>query len=207
MSWPRAMKDRAMRAMSSCNAQPLIVEISPTSTAGCMTQSSCNASGGAGVAVSLSGACCAQQLSCNPSRAQASFCASSPDASPATPGPERNFPAPGSSFGSPLWPASAAGWNASRPYDTLASHSGAGGHDYGNLKGTTHYNACTCILRFASLADRQLCSEDQRNPTCPIKKILCPRLKNQPNNTQEEECCIEAFEEDLRSTKRDFQTG
>jgi hypothetical protein len=32
-------------------------------------------------------------------------------------------------------------------------------------------------------------------------------LKNQPNNTQEEECCIEAFEEDLRSTKRDFQTG
>jgi hypothetical protein len=32
-------------------------------------------------------------------------------------------------------------------------------------------------------------------------------LKNQPNNTQEEECCVEAFEEDLRSTKRDFQTG
>src|SRR4029077_1423579 len=30
-------------------------------------------------------------------------------------------------------------------------------------------NARTCILRFASLADRQLCSQDQRNPTRPIK--------------------------------------
>jgi hypothetical protein len=30
-------------------------------------------------------------------------------------------------------------------------------------------------LRFASLADRQLCSQDQRNPTRPIKKIPCPR--------------------------------
>ena len=177
MSWPRAMKLRAMRAMSSCNAQPLIVEISPTSTAGCMTQSSCNASGGAGVAVSLSGGTCAQQLSCNPSRAQASFCASIPDASLATPGPERNFPAPGSSFGSPLWPAIGTGCSASRPCDTPASHSGAGGHDYGNLKGTTHYNARTCILRFASLAERQLCSQDQRNPTRPIRKISCTRLE------------------------------
>jgi len=32
-------------------------------------------------------------------------------------------------------------------------------------------------------------------------------LKNQPNNTQEEECCIEAFEENLRLTGSDFQTG
>jgi hypothetical protein len=32
-------------------------------------------------------------------------------------------------------------------------------------------------------------------------------LKNQPNNTQKEECCPEAFEEDLRLTRSDFQTG
>jgi hypothetical protein len=37
--------------------------------------------------------------------AQTSLCASSPDASPATLAPERYFPAPGSSFGFPLWPA------------------------------------------------------------------------------------------------------
>jgi hypothetical protein len=62
-------------------------------------------------------------------------------------------------------------------------------------------------LRFASLADRKLCSEDQRNPTCPIKKIPCPRLEEPTEQHQEEECCVEAFEEDLGSTKRDFQTG
>jgi hypothetical protein len=32
-------------------------------------------------------------------------------------------------------------------------------------------------------------------------------LKNPANNTQEEECCIEAFEENLRLTGSDFQTG
>jgi hypothetical protein len=32
-------------------------------------------------------------------------------------------------------------------------------------------------------------------------------IKNQPNNTQEEECCIEAFEENLRLIGSDFQTG
>src|SRR5713226_2938945 len=32
-------------AMSSCNALPVIVEISPTMTAGCISQTSCNAPG------------------------------------------------------------------------------------------------------------------------------------------------------------------
>jgi len=32
-------------------------------------------------------------------------------------------------------------------------------------------------------------------------------LKNPANNTQEEECCTEAFEENLRLTGSDFQTG
>jgi hypothetical protein len=32
-------------------------------------------------------------------------------------------------------------------------------------------------------------------------------MKNSKNNSQEEECCTEAFEENLRPTKRDFQTG
>ena len=139
--------------------------------------------------------------------AQASFCASSPDASPATPGPERYFPAPGSSFGSPLWPAIGTGWSVLRPCDTLASHSGAGGHDYENLEGTTLYNADTCTLHFASLADYNSAPEAQRNPTTPIKKSPAQDLKNPKNNTQEEESCPEAFEEDLRSTERDFQTG
>ena len=139
--------------------------------------------------------------------AQASFCASSPDASPATPGPERNFPAPGSSFGSPLWPAIGAGWSASRPCDTPASHSGAGGHDYGNLEGTTHYNARTCILRFASLADANSASKLKETLPARSRKSHAHDLKNQANNTQEEECCIEALEENLRLTGSDFQTG
>jgi hypothetical protein len=62
-------------------------------------------------------------------------------------------------------------------------------------------------LRFASLADRQLCSQDQRNPTRPIKKIPCPRHEELEEHTQEEECCTEAFEENLRLTGSDFQTG
>ena len=32
-------------------------------------------------------------------------------------------------------------------------------------------------------------------------------MKNSKNNTQEEECCIEASEENLRLTGSDFQTG
>jgi hypothetical protein len=48
-----------------------------------------------------------------------------------------------------------------------------------------------------------------------LKETLPPRsknhrpsnLKNPKNNTQEQECCPQAFEEDLRSTERDFQTG
>jgi hypothetical protein len=32
-------------------------------------------------------------------------------------------------------------------------------------------------------------------------------MKNSKNDTQEEECCTEAFEENLRSTGSDFQTG
>jgi len=62
-------------------------------------------------------------------------------------------------------------------------------------------------LRFASLADRQLCSEDQRNPTARARKSHAHELKNPANKTQEEECCNEAFEENLRLTGSDFQTG
>jgi hypothetical protein len=48
-----------------------------------------------------------------------------------------------------------------------------------------------------------------------LKKTPSPRSKNRKpktsrtpaNNTREEECCLEAFEEDLRSPKPDFQTG
>ncbi len=43
--------------------------------------------------------------------------------------------------------------------------------------------------------------------TLPIKKISCHDLKNPANNTQEEECCIEAFEENFRPIGSDFQTG
>jgi hypothetical protein len=47
------------------------------------------------------------------------------------------------------------------------------------------------------------------NETLPPRSKNHPpsNLKNPKNNTQEEECCPEAFEEDLRSTERDFQTG
>jgi hypothetical protein len=62
-------------------------------------------------------------------------------------------------------------------------------------------------LRFASLADCNSAPEAQRNPTALIKKSPAQQLEEPKNNTQEEECCPEAFEEDLRSTKRDFQTG
>jgi hypothetical protein len=42
----------------------------------------------------------------------------------------------------------------------------------------------------------------------PRSRNHLPRnLKNPKNNTQGEECYPEVFEEDLRSTKRDFQTG
>jgi hypothetical protein len=139
--------------------------------------------------------------------AQASFYASSPDASPATPEPERYFPARGSSFGSPLWPAIDAGLASWQLCDTAALHNGAGGHDYGNLEGITLYNADICTLCFASSADCNSAHELRRNPTASIKKSPARNLKNPKNNTQEEECCPEAFEEDLRSTKRDFQTG
>jgi hypothetical protein len=139
--------------------------------------------------------------------AQASFCASSPDASPATLAPERYFPAPGSSFGSPLWPAIDAGLTPWQPCDTAAWHNGAGGHDYGNLKGTTHDNADICTLRFAFIGRPQLCPRSLKKPHPDQENHPPNNLKNPTNNTQEEECCPQAFEEDLRSTKRDFQTG
>jgi hypothetical protein len=39
------------------------------------------------------------------------------------------------------------------------------------------------------------------------RKSHAHELKNPANNTQEEECCNEAFEENLRLTGSDFQTG
>jgi hypothetical protein len=142
------------------------------------------------------------------SLAQASFCASSPDASPATPGPERYFPAPESSFGSPLWPAIDVGSVPWQPCDTPALHNGAGDHDYGK-SGRNNSRQCRHLhftLRF--IGRLQLCPASSKKPHRPDQKITRPHnLKNPKNNTQEEECCPEAFEEDLRPTKRDFQTG
>jgi hypothetical protein len=39
------------------------------------------------------------------------------------------------------------------------------------------------------------------------RKSHAHELKNPANNTQKEECCNEAFEENLRLTGSDFQTG
>ena len=38
MSWPLLSSARVVAAMSSCNALPVIMEISPTITAGCITK-------------------------------------------------------------------------------------------------------------------------------------------------------------------------
>ena len=59
MSSPRLKTDRVVAAMSSCNAYPVIMEISPTIRAGCEKQiGSCNASeGDSGATISISGDC------------------------------------------------------------------------------------------------------------------------------------------------------
>ena len=44
MSWPLLSSARVVAAMSSCNALPVIMEISPTTIAGCIEKRSCNAS-------------------------------------------------------------------------------------------------------------------------------------------------------------------
>src|SRR5271165_7157883 len=45
MSRPLRTSTWTVDAMSSCNALPVIMEISPTTTAGCIEKRSCNASG------------------------------------------------------------------------------------------------------------------------------------------------------------------
>jgi hypothetical protein len=85
---------------------------------------------------------------------------------------------------------------AAAPEDCLSSITGPS-YDYGNLGGRTHDNADICTLRFASLADCNSAPEAQRNPTAPIKKSPARQLEEPKNNTQEEECCPEDFEEDI----------
>jgi hypothetical protein len=45
MPWPLRNSSRVVSAMSSCNVLPVIMEISPTTIAGCIAKRSCNASG------------------------------------------------------------------------------------------------------------------------------------------------------------------
>jgi hypothetical protein len=61
----------------------------------------------------------------------------------------------------------------------------------------------------ASLHWQTANSAPKINETLPARsrKSHAHDLKNQANNTHEEESCIEAFEENLRLTGSDFQTG
>jgi hypothetical protein len=65
---------------------------------------------------------------------------------------------------------------------------------------------CASLHRQTATLPRKL----KETPVAPIKKshALQPEeSQEQQNNTQEEECCPQALEEDLRSTKHDFQTA
>src|SRR5262249_305539 len=65
MSWPLRISTWAVAAMSSCNELPVKIEISPTTTAGCINKTSCNAIDVFSELTPSFAATCSWQTSCN----------------------------------------------------------------------------------------------------------------------------------------------